>query len=64
MMTSKMIFFRVLGTILGIIVALAILIGSLYLGEWLYGEFGLGGILLFCTVWLASGMTVKVTVKE
>ena len=49
--------FSVLLTILAVIVGIALFVlicwAALWVGQWLYGVFGLGGVLMLCTVIMA-----------
>lgn len=46
----------ILGCLLAVAVAIGLFVGSLYAGEWLYEDFGLGGMMLACTLMLMGAI--------
>ena len=37
---------------------IGLLIGALYLGEWLYAKFGIGGLMLMCALMVVGAVGV------
>lgn len=49
----------VLAVIIATVFYVGVLVGSLYLGKYLYNDFGMGGLMLMCCILLLGALSAR-----